>query len=303
MQDGLAATLLPIGLAVIMVGIGLSLTPSQFKRSLDSKSIISWALAGQIVLVPLIAIALSFVLGLPPVLAIGVVLLAAAPGGITTNLFAHLGKGNVPLSIVLTVISSIAMMATMPFWVWVGTQVFTDPTGDMGVITVPPAEALGLVIGVVGIPVAIGMFIRAKSAKLAAKLEKLISVVGVVVLVGIFIFLIIDLGHELLPLLEQVGLAVIIFNAVIMAAGWAIPAALKGPIEDKIAISVEYGLRNSTMAMVIALSVIGSTEIAAPAMLFSVTMYVFGVALVIWRRRTMKRESVTLDAVGSPTAL
>lgn len=302
MQDGLAATLLPIGLAVIMVGIGLSLTPSQFKRSLDSKSIISWALAGQIILVPLIAIALSFVLGLPPVLAIGMVLLAAAPGGITTNLFAHLGKGNVPLSIVLTVISSIAMMATMPFWVWVGTQVFTDPTGDMGVITVPPAEALGLVIGVVGIPVAIGMFIRAKSAKLAAKLEKLISVVGVVVLVGIFIFLIIDLGHELLPLLEQVGLAVIIFNAVIMAAGWAIPAALKRPIEDKIAISVEYGLRNSTMAMVIALSVIGSTEIAAPAMLFSVTMYVFGVVLVIWRRRTMKQESVTLDAVGSPTA-
>ena len=296
MQDGIGAQLLPIGLAVIMVGIGLTLTPTQFRRSVNSTSTVTWGLIGQVVVVPLIALSLAFVLNLSPVLAVGLMLLAAAPGGVTTNLFAHLAKGNVPLSIVLTVITSILMMATLPLWVWITVRLFEDVTGDVGTVTVPPGEAIGLVVGVVGVPVIIGMFIRAKSERIAAKLEKIIAVVGVVVLVGVFTFLVIDLGDELGPLIGEVGLAVLIFNALVMATGWAVGAMLKRPAEDKVALAVEYGLRNSTMSMVIALSVIGSTEIAAPAMLFSVTMYIFGVALLVWRRRTLKKSDAPTTA-------
>ncbi|HIW90648.1 MAG TPA: bile acid:sodium symporter family protein [Candidatus Corynebacterium avicola] len=297
MQDGIGAQLLPLGLAVIMVGIGLTLTPTQFRRSVNSTATVTWGLIGQVVVVPLIALALAFILNLSPVLAVGLMLLAAAPGGVTTNLFAHLAKGNVPLSIVLTVITSILMMATLPLWVWVTVRLFEDVTGDVGAVTVPPGEAIGLVVGVVGVPVIIGMMIRAKSERIAAKLEKIIAIVGVVVLVGVFAFLAIDLGDELGPLLREVGLAVIIFNALVMVAGWAIGAILKRPVEDKVTLAVEFGLRNSTMSMVIALSVIGSTEIAAPAMLFSVTMYIFGVGLLVWRRTASKKQ--TSDA---PTA-
>lgn len=280
-----------------MVGIGLTLTPTQFRRSVNSTATVTWGLVGQVLVVPLIAPALAFILNLSPVLAVGLMLLAAAPGGVTTNLFTHLAKGTVPLSIVLTVIASIMMMATMPLWVWITVQLFGDTTGDVGVVTVPPGEAIGLVIGVVGIPVVIGMVIRAKAPDLAARLERFVAVIGVVVLVGVFTFLIIDLGDELGPLLKDVGVAVLIFNALVMATGWIVGALLRRPVEDKIALAVEYGLRNSTMSMVIALSVIGSTEIAAPAMLFSVTMYIFGVGLVIWRRRALKSTAppVTQD--------
>lgn len=291
MQDGIAALLLPLGLAVIMIGIGLTLTPGQFRRNVDSRPTIFWGIFGQVVIVPLIALGLAYLLNLSPILAVGLMLLAAAPGGVTTNLFAHLAKGNVPLSIVLTVITSILMMASMPLWVWITVRLFEDVTGDVGLVTVPPGEAIGLIVGVVGIPVLIGMFIRAKSEPLAARLERLIAVIGVLVLVGVFIVLVVDLGDELLPLLEQVGLAVIIFNALVMAVGWGIGAALKRPTEDKVTLAVEFGLRNSTMSMVIALSVIGSTEIAAPAMLFSVTMYLFGAVLLAWRRLTLKKAA------------
>lgn len=291
MQDGIATQLLPLGLAVIMVGIGLTLTPTQFRRSVNSTATVTWGLVGQVLVVPLIALALAFILNLSPVLAVGLMLLAAAPGGVTTNLFTYLAKGNVPLSIVLTVIASILMMATMPLWVWITVRLFEDTTGDVGLVTVPPGEAIGLVIGVVGIPVIVGMVIKAKAPNVAARLERIIAVIGVVVLVGVFTFLAIDLGDDLGPILRDAGVAVLIFNALVMAAGWGIGALLKRPVEDKVTLAVEYGLRNSTMSMVIALTVIDSTEIAAPAMLFSVTMYFFGAGLVIWRRRTLKHAA------------
>jgi hypothetical protein len=119
-------------------------------------------------------------------------LLAAAPGGVTTNLFTYLAKSNVPLSIVLTVIAPILVMATMPLWVWITVRLFEDSTGDVGVITVSPGGAIGTVI-------------KAKAPDVAARLEKIIAVIGVVVLVGVFTFLIIDLGDKLGPLLKVIA--------------------------------------------------------------------------------------------------
>jgi BASS family bile acid:Na+ symporter len=98
------------------------------------------------VVIPLIALTLAFTLNLSPVLAVGLMLLAATPGGVTTNLFAHLAKGNVLLSIVLIVITSILMVTTMPLWVWITVRLFEDATGTVGVVTVPPGEAIGLVM-------------------------------------------------------------------------------------------------------------------------------------------------------------
>lgn len=286
--DGATALALPVALAIIMVGIGLTLTPRHFSKNLASKPVLFWGLMGQIIGVPIIGILFAWVADLPPMLAVGLVLLAAAPGGVTTNLFAHLAKGNVPLSIVLTVLASIAMMVTMPFWVWVGAQLFHGE-GGVGMITVPPMQSLGMVVGVVGIPIGLGMYIRYRSEVLAHKLEKLISIVGVVTIVVAFAVLVLDLGSELIPILERVGVAVIVFNGIIMALGWFVGYVLKRPVEDKIALAMEYGLRNSTLAMVIALSVIGDAEIAAPSMLFSVTMYVFGIAAVVMRKNAMKK--------------
>lgn len=287
-DQGFAAVGLPVALAVIMVGIGLTLTPQQFRNSLNSRAVISAGIIGQLLLVPLLGLAIAFALQMEPIFAIGLMLIAATPGGVTTNLFTHLCKGNVPLSIVLTVLASIAMMVTMPFWIWLSGRFFPVTDHELGFITVPPGPVIGMLVGVVAIPIALGMFIRAKNEALAAKLEKIVSIVGVVTIVIVFIFLVIDLKDQLGEVLAKTGPAVVIFTGLVMALGWALAALVRRPVEDRVAMAVEFGLRNSTMSLVIALTVIQDTEVAAPAAVFSVVMYVFGSILWFGRRKASR---------------
>lgn len=286
-QSLFASVGLPLGLAIIMIGIGLTLTPKGFKASVSSKKAIVWGVIGQLIFVPLFAMFLMVVLDMPGVFAIGLMLLAATPGGVTTNLFTHLGRGNVPLSIVLTVIASLAMMVTMPLWVAITTRfIATNVQTDAGLISVPPGPVIGLLLGVVAIPICIGMFIRARSASLAAKLERVLSVFGLVILVAMFVFILVDLKDQIGEIVRSSGIPVVLFTGGIMLIGWWLATAIGRPREDKIAFAIEYGLRNSTMSMVVALTVIQNTEVAAPAVLYSALMYVYGGLFVWWLRAT-----------------
>lgn len=289
MEDqGFAAVGLPVALAIIMVGIGLTLTTSQFRQSLNSRAVVGAGVIGQLLLVPLVGLAVAFALQMEPIFAIGLMLIAATPGGVTTNLFTHLSKGNVPLSIVLTVLASVAMMVTMPFWIWVSGKLFPVTDHELGFISVPPGPVIGMLIGVVAIPIALGMFIRAKNEALAKKLEKIVSIVGVVTIVVMFVFLVVDLKDQLADILGKTGPGVVVFTGLIMALGWGLAALVKRPVEDRVALAVEFALRNSTMSLVIALTVIQDTEVAAPAAVFSVVMYLFGGALVLARRNAKR---------------
>lgn len=289
MEDqGFAAVGLPVALAIIMVGIGLTLTTTQFKQSLNSRSVITVGVIGQLLLVPLVGLGVAFALQMEPIFAIGLMLVAATPGGVTTNLFTHLCKGNVPLSIVLTVLASIAMMVTMPFWIWLSGKLFPVTDHELGFISVPPGPVIGMLIGVVAIPIALGMFIRAKNEALAKRLEKIVSIVGVVTIVVMFVFLVVDLKDQLGDILAKTGPGVVIFTGLIMALGWVLAALVKRPVEDRVALAIEFALRNSTMSLVIALTVIQDSEVAAPAAVFSVVMYIYGGALAIARRKAKR---------------
>ena len=289
MEDqGFAAVGLPVALAIIMVGIGLTLTTSQFRQSLNSRAVVGAGIIGQLLLVPLVGLAVAFALQMEPIFAIGLMLIAATPGGVTTNLFTHLSKGNVPLSIVLTVLASVAMMVTMPFWIWVSGKLFPVTDHELGFISVPPGPVIGMLIGVVAIPIALGMFIRAKNEVLAKKLEKIVSIVGVVTIVVMFVFLVVDLKDQLADILGKTGPGVVIFTGLVMALGWGLAALVKRRVEDRVALAVEFALRNSTMSLVIALTVIQDTEVAAPAAVFSVVMYLFGGVLVLARRNAKR---------------
>lgn len=299
MEDqGFAAVGLPVALAIIMVGIGLTLTTNQFTKSLNSRGVITAGVIGQLLFVPIVGLAVAFALQMEPVFAIGLMLVAATPGGVTTNLFTHLCKGNVPLSIILTVLASIAMMVTLPFWIWLSGKLFPVTDHELGFISVPPGPVIGMLLGVVALPIALGMFIRAKNANLAKKLEKIVSVVGVITIVIMFVFLVIDLKDQLGDILVKTGPAVVIFTGLIMALGWGLAAIVKRPIEDRVALAVEFALRNSTMSLVIALTVIQDSEVAAPAAVFSVVMYIYGGALAFARRKAQRPAEVGTRGVG-----
>ena len=299
MEDqGFAAVGLPVALAIIMVGIGLTLTTNQFAKSLSSRGVITAGVIGQLLFVPIVGLTVAFALQMEPVFAIGLMLVAATPGGVTTNLFTHLCKGNVPLSIILTVLASIAMMVTLPFWIWLSGKLFPVTDHELGFISVPPGPVIGMLLGVVALPIALGMFIRAKNENLAKKLEKIVSVVGVVTIVIMFVFLVIDLKDQLGDILVKTGPAVVIFTGLIMALGWGLAALVKRPIEDRVALAVEFALRNSTMSLVIALTVIQDSEVAAPAAVFSVVMYIYGGALAFARRKAKRPAEVGTRGVG-----
>ncbi|WP_459612302.1 bile acid:sodium symporter family protein [Corynebacterium urogenitale] len=299
MEDqGFAAVGLPVALAIIMVGIGLTLTTNQFTKSLSSRGVIAAGVIGQLLFVPIVGLAVAFALQMEPVFAIGLMLVAATPGGVTTNLFTHLCKGNVPLSIILTVLASIAMMVTLPFWIWLSGKLFPVTDHELGFISVPPGPVIGMLLGVVALPIALGMFIRAKNENLAKKLEKIVSVVGVITIVIMFVFLVIDLKDQLGDILVKTGPAVVIFTGLIMALGWGLAVLVKRPIEDRVALAVEFALRNSTMSLVIALTVIQDSEVAAPAAVFSVVMYIYGGALAFARRKAQRPTEVNTRGVG-----
>ena len=299
MEDqGFAAIGLPVALAIIMVGIGLTLTVEQFKQSLKSRAVIAVGMLGQLLFVPFVGFAVAFGLRLEPVFAIGLILVAATPGGVTTNLFTHLAKGNVPLSIVLTVLASIAMMATMPFWIWVAGKAFPFADQELGFISVPPGPVIGMLLGVVALPIALGMFIRARNAALAQRMEKVVGIVGVVTIVVMFVFLVIDLRDQLGEILIATGPAVVLFTGAIMLLGWLLAAGIGRPVEDRVALAVEFGLRNSTLSLVVALTVIQDTQLAAPAAIFSVVMYIFGGGLWAIRARSAKNVVAVQPAIG-----
>lgn len=218
MQDGpVIAIGLPVALAVIMVGIGLSLTLADFREQARTPRATIIGTLCQVLLVPAIGIAVALVMDLPPIMALGLVLVAACPGGSTSNLVTYLARGNVALSIILTVVASLAIIVTLPGWLDVAGRILPGAT-ELSV-SVPLGQTFGLLIDIILIPVAIGMVIRAKKPELAAKLERGMSVFGALVLLLAIGAVAVDLGGEIIDMTIATGPAVLVFNIAVIAIG------------------------------------------------------------------------------------
>lgn len=286
MQDNpVIAIGLPVALAVIMVGIGLSLTLADFRAQARTPRATIIGTLGQVLLVPAIGIAVAMAMDLPPIMALGLVLVAACPGGSTSNLVTYLARGNVALSIILTVVASLVVIVTLPGWLDVAGRILPGATGLS--VTVPLGQTFGLLVGVILVPVAIGMAIKAKKPALAAKLERGMSVLGALVLLLAIAAVAVDLGGEIVDMVIAVGPAVLVFNVAVILAGGALAWAARVDRASQLALAVEYGIKNSTLGLVIALTVVRDDEFAVPAAVYSIVMYVTAVAVIAIGRRMM----------------
>lgn len=288
----LISTGLPIALFIIMIGIGMTLTVRDFRQvAVYPKGMIVGTIA-QILVMPLVAFALASMLSLPAAIAVGLVIIAACPGGTTSNLFVLLARGNIALSIVLTVSASLITIVTLPLFTNYALQFYAG-AGAGEAITLPVGRTVGMLIGIVLFPVAIGMAVRTRAPDLARRAESAVSIFGGIVLAALVIGLIYGVRDQIWNLLQQAGPATFLLNVAGIAIG-LLTGRLAGLSQrESLAVAVELGIKNGTIALLVTLTLLDSSAMSIPAAVYGVLMFPMGFFLAMYGRRIIPATTVT----------
>ncbi|MBZ5714744.1 bile acid:sodium symporter family protein [Nannocystis pusilla] len=262
---------MPIALGVIMLGLGLSLTLEDFKRVVLMPKPVFVGLFCQMLVLPVVCFAIATGFDLPPALAVGLMLLSASPGGATANLFSHLAKGDVALNVTLTAVNSVLSLLTLPFIVNYSLVHFM---GEGKVIPLQFDKVIQ-VFAIVLVPVAIGMFVRSKKPAGAARLEKPVKILSAVFLLLVIAATVAKERAHVVEYFQQVGLAALAFNLVSMAVGYLVPLVVRLPRRQAVAIGMEIGIHNGTLAIAIASAptLLNNSAMAVPPAVYSLIMF------------------------------
>ncbi|NQV98898.1 MAG: bile acid:sodium symporter family protein [Rhodospirillales bacterium] len=261
---------LPLSLAFIMFSVGLELTVADFKRvTTQPKDFVVGAIS-QIIFLPLIAFALTSFWILDPALSVGVMIIAACPGGVTSNLMTYMARGDTALSVSLTATISLLSVLTLPFIVSFSIIHFMDAA------TAPELSIGKTVFGVFAIttvPVVIGMAVKRYAAAFAARFERKARVIASVLFVLIIAGAILAERNNVVDYFRQAGPLMLTLNVVMMALAVVIAklAGLGGA--QKTAITFECGLQNGTLAIFVAATLIGSKTMMIPGAIYSLVMF------------------------------
>ncbi|QSP95131.1 bile acid:sodium symporter [Marinobacter salinisoli] len=268
---------LPVSLFIIMVGIGLTLTLRDFGQvTRNPKSILVGTVA-QILVMPLAAFGIAQVLGLAPALAVGLVIIAACPGGTTSNLFALLARGNIALSILLTVSASLITILTLPLFTNYALKMYFGEGAD---IALPAGKTIAMLVVIVLLPVAIGMFIRTRAPETARKAEGVVSIFGGVVLLLLIVAILWGARERLPTLISEAGPAAFLLNLAGLIVGLGISRLAGLSQRESLAVAIELGIKNGTIALMVTLTLLESSEMSVPAVIYSIMMYGFGAVLI-----------------------
>ena len=280
--------LLVVALALVMFGLGLSLSTQDFTRLIKHPKAVAIALVLQVVVLPLACYGLIVALQVPPLFAVGLMLLAASPGGISANLFSHLFGGNVAMNISLTAVNTVLSIATLPLISNWAISTFAK-TGQ-----VVPMQfgKLMEVIAIVLVPVALGMWMRTRKPVLAERSEKPMKIFSGVVLAVVSLGAMAKEWSTLTSTFADVGMSVVAFNLVSLLTGYFLSRSAGLDKAMATAISFEIGIHNSTLAIFIALAVLNNFQLALPAAIYSVSMYItatlFGLIVLRRPERTVR---------------
>jgi len=271
-MDGnpLVAVILPVALGIVMLGLGLTLTVDDFKRVVTYPKPVVVGLVCQMVVLPVICFAIANAFGLPPELAVGLMLLAASPGGATANLFSHLAKGDVALNVSLTAVNSVLSLLTLPLIVNFAMESF------MGTGQYIPMQAgkVVQVFAIVLVPVTLGMLLRANKPELAERSAGPVKMLSAGVLLLVVAIAVVQEKEHIGAYFQQVGLAALTFNLASMAVGYFVPRMLGIAERQAIAIGMEIGIHNGTLAIAIAgPTVLNNSTMAIPPAIYSLIMF------------------------------
>ncbi|MFF2084003.1 bile acid:sodium symporter family protein [Nocardia sp. NPDC058176] len=260
---------LPSALGIIMFGLGLTLTVGDFRRIAESPRAVVVALALQLLVLPAFAFGLIQLFDMAPLLAIGMMLLAASPGGTTANLYSHLFRGDVALNITLTAINAVLAAITVPIITNFAINYF-GAEGQVGLQLSKVVQVIAIVLA----PVILGMIVRRFFPGFAASADRPVRTFSVAVLALVSVGALVAERENVADYARQVGLVTAIFCLGSLALGYTGARLLRLARPQAIATSFEVGIHNTAVAMTIALSVLDSAEAAIPAAVYSVLMYV-----------------------------
>lgn len=283
MDGALTEVGLPVALGVIMLGLGLGLTTADFARIGRHPRAVVVALGCQLLLLPALCFGLVLLWDLPPLLGIGLMLLAASPGGTTANLFSHLFRGDVALNVSLTAVNSVLAVLTLPVVVNLALNHF-EPSGtaDVGLQFGKTLQVFAIVL----IPVALGMLVRRSSPAFADRADKPVRIASAIVLVLVIAGALLAERENLADYLADIGVVTVLFCLCSLTIGYLVPLLVGITERQSIAIAFEVGIHNSTLAIAVAVNVLGDDAFAVPAAVYGIAMFpLAALAGLVFRRR------------------
>jgi BASS family bile acid:Na+ symporter len=287
-MDKASTIVLASSLIIIMLGMGLSLVADDFKRIIVYPKAILVGLVNQLIFLPLIGFGIVAVFPLAPEIAIGIMILAACPGGPTSNLIAHLAKGDTALSVTLTALSSFITILTIPFIVNFALEHFLEK-GE--IIRLDVMDSIKNIFVIIIIPIIIGMMIRRYAPGFSKKMGKPVRIASAIVLALVIIGIVIKEKENFVSYFQQAGIVALLLNVISMAVGYLSARLFRITDRRAISISIESGIQNGTLAITVAVVLLGSTEFAIAPAIYSLLMFFTGGAVIYLGLRKDKRRS------------
>ena len=273
----------PIALALIMLGLGLGLTLDDFLRVIKKPRDFFVGFVCQVILLPVIAFFLIKIFNTPIEIAIGVMIIAAAPGGVTSNILTKFAKGDVALSISLTAVVSLLSIFTVPFIVFKSADLlqFSDLKNQISMIEISLKMFL-----VVTLPVLVGMVIRKFAKNFVSSNTKKIQTISIILFIIVFAAIWIEELDRILFILAQAGMITLALNLTMMIFAFFIAKHLASGIEQRRSITLEAGVQNGTLAVFVATQIFDDFAFIVPAGAYALIMYVTSLILVYIVRKT-----------------
>ena len=261
----------PIALALIMLGLGLGLTIQDFTRVAKQPKDFFVGLLCQLILLPIIAFILIKILNTPLELALGVMIIAAAPGGVTSNILTKFANGDVALSVSLTAIISLISIVSVPFIVFKSADLLQV---NYSLVEISMTGISLKMFIVVTLPVIIGMIIRKFATNFIITNNNLIQKISIALFIIVFLAIWVEERENILSYLAQAGLITLILNVVMMVTGFYVAKMFATGIEQRKCISLECGLQNGTLAVFVATQTFNDVAYMVPTAAYALIMFV-----------------------------
>ena len=274
--------ILPLALAFIMFALGLGLTGSDFLRVIKQPRDFFVGAISQIILLPVIAYILVKIWPIAPELAIGVMIIAAAPGGVTSNILTSFAKGDVALSISLTAIISLLSVITVPFIILTSLTLLEYPDLNLNISLASMAISMFLIVTV---PVVIGMIFRKFVSNVALKFEPIAKKISIILFVLVLLGAIAAEKENVISYFAQAGLITLALNVIMMIVAYYVAQFLASGVVQKKCITIECGLQNGTLAIFVGTTIFGGGMYVIPAATYSLIMFVTSLIFVYLVRK------------------
>ena len=273
----------PISLALIMLGLGLGLTGRDFLRVLNNPKDFIVGFICQLILLPVVAYIIVLIMDLPIEIALGIMIIAAAPGGVTTNVMTKFANGDVALSISLTAIISLISIFSVPFIIFKSADLLGTPAISSNLTMTGIALKMALVVTV---PVMLGMIIRKFAVNFVTSNISIIEKITIILFLIVFAAILVEEKDNILNYFKQAGIAALTLNVVMIVLSYYIAKMFASGVKQKKCISIECGLQNGTLAIFVATQIFSDITYIIPTAAYALIMYLTGFILIFILRRS-----------------